>query len=78
MTLSLFFNSTGALGCRGGLSGKPGGSDRPQEAHRGISSGKVQFVLPRALASPPSQAVSGRTGGPGSTSKVLELGTMTA
>ena len=50
--LSLFFNSTGALGCRGGLGGKPGGSDRPQEAHRKISAGKVWFALPCALASP--------------------------
>ena len=76
--LSLFLNLTGALGCRGGLGGKPGGSDRgsgsPQEDLCGES---LVCLAPRAGV-PPTQAVSGRTGGPGSTSRVLGLGTMTS
>lgn len=49
---SLFFNSTGALGFRGGLGGKRGGSDKPREA-RNAPWGKFGLSSPARWRPPP-------------------------
>jgi len=67
---SLFFNSTGALGSREGLGGKPGGSDRSHER-------KICFIFP-LNAGVHHPGCARQEGGAGSASGILGLRTASA
>lgn len=62
---SLFFNSTGALGSREGLGGKPGGSDRSHKR-------KICFIFPLS-AGVYHPGCARQDGGAGSASGILGL-----